>query len=259
MPENIEKKIPDRPDYESPWRRKMDDALVELREAAAEADDDYHHELATNVLGSLRIDARGSSTSAPAVEAPDSPLEATAMLPEEQTHLEGTTENAVLSLRGEADELEARDEIDGHLQDVIEGIRLVADQLADAVERSYASRESGGVARTASDVSELEAMLGWNSVAIFSAGKHFEGDTIHVNKDTTLVVMADPWPEYHEIVFLDGEFHHQEGLTGNSYEAVLREQFESHGEARIVPLSAVDCVGRDDHGTPHYIGEGSDA
>jgi hypothetical protein len=251
--------IPDRPEYQSEAVAAMDNALCKLRSAAADADDDYHRQLAVNLLGSLRVKADEASPSDPPADDTTDPLEAGAILPEEQTLLEGTAENAVLSLRANADELEARDEIDDHLQDVIEGLRLVADELDAAVEQSYTSRESGGVKRTASDLSQLEEMLGWNSVAIFSSGKHFDGNTLHLNRDTTLVVMADPYPEYTEIVFLDGEFHHQDGLTANSYEAVLRDKFEDHGEARVVPLSAVDCVGRDDHGSPQYIGEGNDA
>jgi hypothetical protein len=247
--------VPDRPDYQREVEGKIDDALCRLRDVANRADDEYHHKLATNVLASHRVSAQelGTTDTTASEDGTTDQLEAGTILPEEQTHLEGTAENAVLSLRGNADELAARDDIDDHLQDVIDGLRLVADELDAAVEQSYTSRESGTVKRTASELSQLEAMLGWNSMAIFSSGKHFDGDTLHLNRDTTLVVMADPYPEYTEIVFLDGEFHHQDGLTANSYEAVLRDKFESHGEARIVPLSAVDCVGRDDHGSPQYV------
>lgn len=252
--------VPDRPDYQREVEGKIDDALCRLRDLANRANDEYHHKLATNLLASHRVNAQVSETTDTTTREDSNadPLDTGEILPEEQTHLEATAENAVLSLRGNADELEARDDIDDHLQDVIDGLRLVADELDTAVEQSYTSRASGSVKRTASDLSQLEAMLGWNSVAIFSSGKHFDGDTLHLNKDTTLVVMADPWPEYTEIVFLNGEFHHQDGLTADIYEGVLRDKFENHGEARIVPLSAVDCINRDDHGNPQFVGITSD-
>jgi rRNA maturation endonuclease Nob1 len=58
----------------------------------------------------------------------------------EQTHLEGTTDAVVSSLRGEADELEARDDVDNHLQDVIDGLRLNANELSEAIQQSYERR-----------------------------------------------------------------------------------------------------------------------
>jgi len=58
----------------------------------------------------------------------------------EQTWLEGTAEGVVATIRGEADELEARDDVDDHLQMVIEQLRHNADELDAAVERNYAER-----------------------------------------------------------------------------------------------------------------------
>ena len=46
----------------------------------------------------------------------------------------GDAANAVGSLRGEADELEARDDVDDHLTDVADGLRLNADTLEERLE-----------------------------------------------------------------------------------------------------------------------------
>lgn len=48
--------------------------------------------------------------------------------------LEGAAEDAVATMRGEADELEARDDVDDHLSDVIAGLRWAAEELEDTIE-----------------------------------------------------------------------------------------------------------------------------
>jgi len=62
----------------------------------------------------------------------------------EQTWLEGTAEGVVATIRGEADELESRDDVNDHLQMVIEQLRHNADELEAAVQRNYAERGPHG-------------------------------------------------------------------------------------------------------------------
>lgn len=45
--------------------------------------------------------------------------------------------DAAKVMRGEADELEARDEVDDHLNDVIEGLRHHADEIEGFLEEAY--------------------------------------------------------------------------------------------------------------------------
>lgn len=48
--------------------------------------------------------------------------------------LEGAVENTIGTIRGEAGELEARDDVDDHLRDVIEGLEQRADSLEDTLD-----------------------------------------------------------------------------------------------------------------------------
>jgi len=66
--------LPDRPEYDTDAEAAIDDALVDLFVAARDGGDEYHHELAANLLGSHRLgDAKtlvtdGGQTVAPGAE-----------------------------------------------------------------------------------------------------------------------------------------------------------------------------------------------
>jgi len=111
--------------------------------------------------------------------------------------------------------------------------------------------------RIARSVDSLTGMLGWNSVAVFEAGKHIDGDRLKVNKATVYVMLADPYPEYTTIVFIDGEYHHTGHLLAMEYEGVFRDHISDYSKATIVPLSEVDFLHRDEHGMPSYDGAGA--
>lgn len=96
-------------------------------------------------------------------------------------------------------------------------------------------------------------MLGWNSVGVFDAPEYDDGETLHVNRGCVFVVLMDPYPEFREFVFLDGEFHHVDDLLSMEYEGVLEDHFESYGEAAVVPLGAVAFIERDDDGIPRFV------
>jgi hypothetical protein len=112
--------------------------------------------------------------------------------------------------------------------------------------------------RPARGVDSLTGMLGWNSVGVFATNEYFDGETLHVNRNAVFAVLTDPYPEYREFVWLDGDYHHASDLLSMEYEGVFEEHFHQHGEATIYPLDAVDCIERDDNGIPQYVGSESD-
>lgn len=107
--------------------------------------------------------------------------------------------------------------------------------------------------RPARTVDSLTGMLGWNSVAVFKAGEHRDGDRLKVNKATVFVMLADPWPEYSTAVFLNGEFHHEGHLLAGEHEDVFEAHLDDYGKAEIVPLSEVGFLQRDEGGIPCYV------
>jgi len=116
--------------------------------------------------------------------------------------------------------------------------------------------ELGG--RLAHSVDSLMGMLGWNSVAVFEAGEHRDGDRLKVNKATVFVMLADPWPEYTTVVFIDGEFHHEGHLMSMECESVFRDHINDYGEAEVVPLSKVSFLQRDENGNPQFVDTDTD-
>lgn len=107
--------------------------------------------------------------------------------------------------------------------------------------------------RLARSVDSLTGMLGWNSVAVFEAGEHRDGDRLKVNKATIYVMLADPYPEYTAVVLMDGEHHHTEQVLSMTYEEVFENHLEDYGEAKIVSLSELSHLQRDEHGAPEYV------
>ncbi|WP_395166299.1 hypothetical protein [Natrinema pallidum] len=107
--------------------------------------------------------------------------------------------------------------------------------------------------RSARTVDSLTGMLGWNSVAVFEADEHRDGDRLTVNKATVFVMLTDPWPEYSTVVFLNGEFHHEGNLLSGEYERVFEEYIEDYGKAEIVLLTEVSFLQRDEGGIPCYV------
>lgn len=53
--------LPKRPDYQTTTKAEIDAALGDLLKAAREDGDDYHAEMAANMLGCYRLDNGGSS------------------------------------------------------------------------------------------------------------------------------------------------------------------------------------------------------
>lgn len=108
----------------------------------------------------------------------------------------------------------------------------------------------------ASDARSLETltgMLGWNSVAVFTAGEHVEKDILHVNQTSVVVVMADPWPEYKMFTFQGGEHVRTMDLLSMSYEQEFENLLESHGHAQVFPMQAVSFIERGDNMIPVYV------
>lgn len=108
---------------------------------------------------------------------------------------------------------------------------------------------------TARSLDALLGMLGWNSVAVFPAGVHEDGDTTHVSKDTVVVAMTDPYPEYKTFCFMDGELHHEGSLLSMEYEGRFKDLLENRGTATIVPMAEIETVGRDENRIPEYTGD----
>jgi len=110
----------------------------------------------------------------------------------EQTHLEGTGDGVVATLRGEADELEARDNVDDHLQMVIEQLRHNADELEAAVERSYAERGPHG--HQIYDLSDQGVCANCQTVAsVVSHGhKPVQGKRVRDSDDWVICEYTDP-------------------------------------------------------------------
>jgi len=105
-------------------------------------------------------------------------------------------------------------------------------------------------------VQSLTGLVGWNSVAVFRPGEVEDGNTVRKTKKTVAVVLADPCPEYKQIVFVDGEFHHEGTLLTIEYEGVFEDLIEMHGHAEVVPLSEVPCIERDEYNIPTYTCDG---
>lgn len=109
----------------------------------------------------------------------------------------------------------------------------------------------GQIARS---LNSLEALVGWNSVAIFKAGEHRDENRRKVNKATVFVALADPCPEYTTVVYIDGEHHHTGNLLSSEYEGVFKKHLNDYGKATVVPLSEVEFIRRDERGIPRYTG-----
>lgn len=112
--------------------------------------------------------------------------------------------------------------------------------------------------QTARSPTSLEEMLGWNSVGVFFAGEHYDNETLHTNRDTSLIALSDPYPEFKQFVLLDGDYHHTTTLLKTNYEEVFDEFFNTHGKAKVLPLAAVSHIERSDHGIPCWVSNNPD-
>lgn len=98
----------------------------------------------------------------------------------------------------------------------------------------------------------LERMLGWHSAAVFEVGADREDDRPPVTTTTEIIVLTDPYPEYKQFVFEDGELWHTAELTSETYEKIFEQTLRDYGEATIVPLSEIDCIQRNDRNIPKH-------
>lgn len=120
---------------------------------------------------------------------------------------------------------------------------------------SVTDQTEGQLARS---VDSLTGMLGWNSVAVFEAGEYRDGDRLKNNKGTVFVMLADPYPEYTTVVFIDDEHHHTGHLLSTEYDGVFEDYINDYGEAEIVPLLKVSFLQRDEYGNPQFVGADTD-
>lgn len=104
-------------------------------------------------------------------------------------------------------------------------------------------------------VESLMEMLGWNSVAVFYSGKHVDGESLYVTSADVALMLTDPYPEYKEFVFDDGELQHESDLLTMEYEGVMRDYYDMYGKPVLYPLSIVEGVERDEHNIPQYVGD----
>lgn len=117
--------------------------------------------------------------------------------------------------------------------------------------------------QTVNRLDALLEMLGWNSAAVFPAGRFRSNGNLRVMNHTSIVVLTDPYPEYEVFVFEQGDgpgttlgaFVRQGGLLSGEYRGVLADRLEMHEEALVVPLAQLDVVGRDERGIPTYTGD----
>jgi hypothetical protein len=107
--------------------------------------------------------------------------------------------------------------------------------------------------QTARSIDSLTNILGWDNVAVFRAGEYQDGEQVKVNKATIYVALADPYPEYSKVVFIDGEFHHEGQLLSTEYEGVFEDYLNDYGKAEIIPLSEVSFLERDEYGDLSYV------
>lgn len=106
--------------------------------------------------------------------------------------------------------------------------------------------------RTINSLDDVLKMLGWNSIIVFEASEHIDGDRLKKNKATIFVVLSDPYPEYKEFVFIDGDYHHTGDLLSMEYEGWFEETLNDYGKAQILPLSDVEFINRDNSGIPRF-------